>query len=280
MKSYTCVLSIAGSDSSAGAGIQADLKTFSALTCYGLTVITALTAQNTQGVQAILSVPVDFVKAQLTSVFADIKIAAVKIGMLHNEEIIQMIVEYFKAYRLPLVLDPVMVAKGGSVLLEDAAIACLRSELLPLSMLLTPNIPEAEILLNQSIKTFSDMATAAKTLCAMGPTAVLIKGGHLEHELAKDCLYIKARDEVCWFESVRIKTQNTHGTGCTLSSAITAFLAKGCSLEKAVFEAKQYLFAALEAGSLLRLGHGHGPVQHFDNVYTQRGSKCEVNGYL
>jgi hydroxymethylpyrimidine/phosphomethylpyrimidine kinase len=267
MKDYTCVLTIAGSDSCAGAGIQADLKTFAALGCYGLSVITALTAQNTHGVQAIHSVPSCFVKAQLDSIYQDIDVAAVKIGMLHRVGIIKTVADYYKDKDVPLIVDPVMVAKGGSILLEKKTIKTLEKHLLPIATLLTPNIPEAEVLLGKSLNSFSDMEKAATALSKQGPNAVLIKGGHMKHKLAKDCLYIKTSDEIHWFESSRIKTNNTHGTGCTFSSAITALLAQGYTLVNAIMIAKQYLFSALKAGSNFRLGHGNGPVQHFCKLW-------------
>lgn len=264
MQSYLTVLSIAGSDPSAGAGVQADLKTCAALGCYGLSVITALTAQNTKGVQAAEPISSPFIQQQLESIFDDIYVSAVKLGMLHNEAVIQVVSKFLAQYPLiPCVLDPVMLAKGGHLLLEENAVQALIQMLFPLASLLTPNLPEAEVFLNRSILTERDMEAAAYDLAEMGAPAVLLKGGHLNTEQALDCLYIKKTKHFRWFEAPRIHTENTHGTGCTLSAAIAAFLAQGFPLEESVFEAKAYLSLALNAGKNFRLGAGHGPVQHF-----------------
>ncbi len=263
MASYVTALTIAGSDPSGGAGIQADLKTFSALGCYGLSVITALTAQNTQGVQGIEYVSEQFVEKQLKSVFDDIEVGVIKTGMLHNSKIITVIANFLKNKCCPLLVDPVITAKDGSILLEDSAIFTLQEKLLPLATLITPNIPEAEVLLQCSIKNYEDMEKACKSLATLGPKAVLLKGGHLMSTESNDCFYDAISQEISWFKAPRINTLNTHGTGCTLSAAITACLAKGFPLERAIGEAKKYLSAALKAGAELTLGHGHGPVYHF-----------------
>jgi hydroxymethylpyrimidine/phosphomethylpyrimidine kinase len=265
-KKYTCILTIAGSDSSGGAGIQADLKTFSALGCYGMSVITALTAQNTSSVDAIHAVPAKFVGQQIDAIFSDIEVAAIKIGMLHNIDIIEIVANKIKArpYNIPIVLDPVMVAKSGDTLLESDAIEFLLNKLVPLVTIITPNLPEAQLLLNKKIESRDDIKKAAKELCQKTLQAVLIKGGHLrDNDKCTDCLYVKAIDRIYWYEAERIKTQNTHGTGCTLSSAIASFLALGYSLYEAVAKAKVYLSEAILAGSKFTLGHGYGPVQHF-----------------
>lgn len=262
-KHYTTTLSIAGSDPGGGAGIQADLKTFSALGCYGMSVITALTAQNTQGVQAIETLPVAFVMQQLQSLFNDIDIQAIKIGMLSNHEIIETLARYLTHQPQPLIVDPVMTAKDGSQLLATNAITALKDYILPLTTLLTPNIPEAELLLGTSITTRLQMEQAAKSLADIGPAAVLIKGGHLTDTFSNDCLYTKVTRQLLWFDSPRINTVNTHGTGCTLSAAITAFIAKGKPLSEAVQQAKHYLYQAIQHGSHYHLGKGHGPVHHF-----------------
>lgn len=261
--SYCCTLTIAGSDPSGGAGIQADLKTFAALGCYGLSVLTALTAQNTQGVQGIHPIPAGFIKLQLESLFQDIDIAAVKIGMVHQTDIIETITKFLKDKPQPLVIDPVMEAKGGNILLEKKAINALLDCFLPRACLLTPNLPEAEALLQNKIKNHLEMERAAKKLTEMGAQAVLLKGGHLSTPDSCDCLYIKASQELIWFKGPRILTPNTHGTGCTLSSAITALIARGFRLPDAITQAKSYLLAALQAGAAYKLGQGHGPLQHF-----------------
>ena len=267
-KKYTCVLTIAGSDCSGGAGIQADLKTFSALGCYGMSVITALTAQNTSSVSAVHAVPAEFVGRQIDTIFSDIKVAAIKIGMLHDIDIIEIVANKIKAlpYDIPIVLDPVMVAKSGDTLLKSTAIRFLHEKLIPLVTIITPNLPEAQLLLKQKIESRDDMQQAAKALCQEALQAVLIKGGHLQDsDKCADCLYVKATDRIYWYEAERIKTKNTHGTGCTLSSAIASFLALKYDLCEAVAKAKAYLSEAILAGSKFSLGHdhGHGPVQHF-----------------
>jgi len=264
MKTYHRVLTIAGSDSGGGAGIQADLKTFAALGCYGMSAITALTAQNTVAVMGIVPVTPEFVARQIDAVVADIGVDAVKIGMLHSAPIIRVVADRLAHHRPPhIVVDPVMVAKSGDRLLQEEAIDALRADLLPLATIITPNLPEAEVLLNRSIADIDAMHDAAVALTALGPRAVLVKGGHLRHERSVDVLHIAQEDGPTALDGERIETENTHGTGCTLSSAIAAYLARGFALREAVMQAKAYLTAALRAGANYRLGQGHGPVHHF-----------------
>lgn len=254
------VLTVAGSDSSGGAGIQADLKTFAALGTYGMSCICALTAQNTKGVTMVVNTPVDMVRAQLEAIFDDIPPKAVKTGMLSSSPIVEAVADFFFSHKVPLVVDPVMVATSGAVLLEKEAIQSYREKLIPLSTLITPNIPEAEVLSGLSIKNEEDMKKAARALMDLGPSAVLVKGGHSVED-ARDILYDGKEFHV--FSGKRISTENTHGTGCTLSSAIAAGLAKGLSLVGAVGEAKKYMEGAIAKAAVDSVGHGHGPVHHF-----------------
>jgi len=253
------VLIIAGSDSSAGAGIQADLKTCAALGVYGMTAITALTAQNTTGVSAIHEVPPDFVGEQIDAVVEDIRPDAVKTGMLATAAIIEIVVAKIKEHALPfVVVDPVMVAKSGDRLLREDALLAIR-KLLPLADVLTPNLPEAEDLLGHAVRTNEEMREAARELQSLGPRNVVIKGGHREGESATDILF-DARD-FHEYASPRIDTTSTHGTGCSFSSAIAAFLARQETVPVAVKHAKEYLTEALRRAE--PIGHGHGPVDHF-----------------
>jgi len=269
MKTYKRVLTIAGSDSGGGAGIQADLKTFAALGCYGMSVITALTAQNTQTVSAIHPVPAAFVIAQLEAVLTDIGVDAVKIGMLHSAEIIRAVADTLRRFQVPnIVLDPVMIAKSGDALLRVEAVESLKENLLPLASLITPNLPEAEVLLDEPIRSLTDMQVAARKLAQLTQHDVLIKGGHLPGPESTDCLYIRITDTEVLLKESRIATPNSHGTGCTLSSAITAGLASGSAMREAVINAKQYLTNALQSGALYTLGHGHGPVHHFAGIWN------------
>lgn len=256
------VLTIAGSDSSGGAGIQADLKTFSALRCYGMSAITALTAQNTCGVQAIHAIPGEFVQAQIESVTSDIAVDAIKIGMLDREEIILAVCDAIKNLTCPIVLDPVMFAKGGSRLLTLEAIAVMCDQLFPLSTLVTPNIPEAEYITHMKINTIDDMQSAAIKISERGAKNVLIKGGHRLDEKCIDVLYQSENALFTFYPSKRIHTHNTHGTGCTLSAAIAAELAKKKDLNRAVACAKKFLLKAIVSGKKFTLGQGHGPVNH------------------
>jgi hydroxymethylpyrimidine/phosphomethylpyrimidine kinase len=256
-------VTIAGSDSGGGAGIQADLKTFSALGVYGASVITALTAQNTRGVTAIHDVPPDFLAAQIDAVFSDLAVNAVKIGMLSRPELIEAVAAGLERHgQQTVVLDPVMIAASGDRLLVPEAIESLRRVLLPRALLITPNLPEAAALLDAPVATLlSEVRAQAQTLLAMGPRAVLIKGGHGEGPESVDVL-LDAEGFV-ELAAPRVATRNTHGTGCTLSSAITAHLAKGHSLRAAVEGAKAYLTAAIGRADDLSIGEGHGPVHHF-----------------
>ncbi len=269
MKKPPIALTIAGSDSGGGAGIQADLKTFSALGAYGCSVITALTAQNTRSVDGVFEVPADFVTAQIDSVFSDIAVDAVKIGMLGNADVISAVAEGISRHKpRHVVLDPVMVAKSGDRLLRDDAVAALRRFLLPLATVVTPNLPEAAELLDIEESTLSrdNMAETARLLRALGADAVLLKGGHLAGGDAPDIL-VDAQGEAS-FDAARIDTPNTHGTGCTLSSAIAANLACGMDLREAVAGAKHYITDAIRAGADLSIGSGHGPVHHFHAIWN------------
>ena len=255
-------LTIAGSDSGGGAGIQADLKTFAARGVFGMSVLTALTAQNTIGVQGIFEIPPDFVARQIDSVASDIGVDAVKTGMLSSAPIIAMIAAKIREYRLtPLVVDPVMVAKGGDPLLRDDARGALIQQLLPLATVVTPNLHEARALCGFEITTLEEMRRAAQTINRMGPRNVVVKGGHLPAESdAIDLLYDgKTFQE---FRAPRLQTRNDHGTGCTFASAIAAELAKGQSIADAVRIAKDYLTQVLRASANLQIGQGHGPMNH------------------
>jgi hydroxymethylpyrimidine/phosphomethylpyrimidine kinase len=259
---YPRVLSIAGSDSGGGAGVQADLKTFAALGCYGMTAITALTAQNTQGVRAIHGVPPAMLRAQIDAVLEDIGAHAVKIGMLHSPEIVLTVAEAIDRHALEkVVLDPVMVATSGAVLIDQPAIAVLVRELFGRATVVTPNLDEAALLVGRSLDSEAAMEAAAHELLAMGATAVLLKGGHLAGDVVSDLL-LTNNGEVHWMRAPRIATANTHGTGCTLSSAIAAQLALGATLLQAVQAARAYVRAALQAGAGVRTGAGSGPLNH------------------
>lgn len=256
-------LTVAGSDSSGGAGIQADLKTFSALGVYGASVVTALTAQNTTGVTAIHDVPPDFVAAEIDAVFSDLAVDAVKIGMLSRPEVIRAVADGLDRWKpVHVVLDPVMVAATGASLLVPEAVATLRELLIPRATVVTPNLPEAAKLLDEPIaETEAEMIGQARRLLALGPRAVLVKGGHGAGEESADVLVTESSTR--WYRAKRHATRNTHGTGCTLSSAIAAGFAKGLPLETAVAEAKAYVTAAIRAADGLTIGRGHGPLHHF-----------------
>ena len=261
---YCRVLTIAGSDSGGGAGIQADLKTFSALGCYGMSVITALTAQNTRGVSGIHPIPPSFAAEQMAAVFSDIGADAVKIGMLYSAELIEVVADQLSALGARnIVLDPVMVAQSGDKLLQDEAIEAIKKYLLPLADVVTPNIPEASVLLDQRLENLEDMQAGAKALAAFGSQSVLIKGGHLSEGDSTDLLYLSGEDRFVFLEGERIETRNNHGTGCTLSSAIASYMARGLSIEEAAGEAKKYISKAIKAGAGYTIGKGHGPVHHF-----------------
>lgn len=263
-------LTIAGSDSGGGAGIQADLKTFAANGVYGTSVIAALTAQNTQGVSAIHDVPLVFIAAQLEAIFSDFDIAAVKIGMLSRAETIRVVAaELRRRAAKHIVLDPVMVATSGDRLLAEDAVNALRGELMPLAEIVTPNLHEAAALTGKPVaRSEADMEAQGRDLFAFGPRAVLIKGGHGTGDEAVDLL-IGSGGAVTRLAAKRIDTKNTHGTGCTLSSAIAAHLAKGASLTDAVRAAKDYVTNAIAAADRLQVGHGHGPLNHFYKAWSQ-----------
>ena len=261
---YPIALTIAGSDSGGGAGIQADLKAFSANGAYGMSAITALTAQNTQGVRDIHAVPPEFLEKQLRAVLDDIGTDAVKIGMLHSREVIRTVVKILKEYQLKnIVVDPVMVATSGDKLLQDEAIETLVKELLPLASVITPNIPEAEILLNRKINNVEELTQAAKELATTGSRTILLKSGHLDEETLVDIFYDSKKDTLREFEFLKTETKNTHGTGCTLSSAIAAHLAQGLDIEEATANGLTYTHEAIRNGAEYQLGNGHGPVHHF-----------------
>ena len=263
-----CVVTIAGTDPSGGAGIQADIKAISATGSYAASIVTALVAQNTCGVQSILDIPPSFVTQQIDSVFSDLDIRAVKIGMLHNEKIIDVVARAMSQLKPKhVVFDPVMVAKNGCSLLDPSTIDFLKQRLMPHVTLITPNLHEAERLLGNSITTLPEMALAASTLGKQFNIDVLVKGGHLNEAQSSDVLYCHTNEKEHWFHANRIDTKNTHGTGCTLSSAIASYLAQEYALSDAVDAAKQYLTNAIQSGSKLTIGHGHGPVDHF---YLQR----------
>lgn len=260
-------LTIAGSDSSGGAGIQADLKTFAANGVYGMSVITAVTAQNTQGVLAVEDISIGVVQKQLEAVFEDIGVDAVKIGMVSNSDTINTICNHLQKYStVNIVVDPVMVSKSGYHLLQPEAIGVLIEKLLPLATIVTPNIPEAELIAGMKIKDFKDMETAAALIRKLGPKNVLLKGGHLPDQ-ATDILF--DGEQYQYFKGERIPTRHTHGTGCTLSAAIAANLAKGLKIPSAIKEAKDYLTTAIAHS--LAIGKGVGPTNHFYDLYRKAG---------
>ena len=260
-------LTIAGSDSSGGAGIQADLKSFAALGVYGASVITALTAQNTQGVTGIHNVPADFITAQIDAVFSDLDVKAVKIGMVAQLAIIDTIAAGLKRWSPKhVVLDPVMVATSGDRLLAAEAVEALRTKLIPLASLITPNLPEAAALLDEGIAVSeADIESQGRRLLAMGCPAVLIKGGHGQGAESID--YLVTGNGTLALPAPRVATKNTHGTGCSLSSAVAAGMAKGEDMETAVRNAKAWVSAAIAAADRLGVGHGHGPIHHFHGFY-------------
>jgi len=257
-------LSIAGFDGSGGAGIQADLKTFSALGCYGMTVLTALPVQNTCGVKNCYELPLQAIADQLQTLFEDIRPDSIKLGMLYSAEIITLVADFLKnhAQSIPIILDPVAVAKSGAPLLLTDAVDALKTKLLPMATLITPNLPEAETLTGVHVSTLDDMPGVARQLINIGVKNVLLKGGHLQTAEASDLL-MTDKGETRWFTSPRIQSKNTHGTGCTLSAAIAANMAKGIPLEKACEEAKKYIFHAIDAAKNKSVGKGFGPVHHF-----------------
>lgn len=260
---YPVALTIAGSDSGGGAGIQADIKTFSALGVYGASAITSITAQNTQGVRGIQAIIPEILEGQIHAVFEDIIVDAVKIGMLHNKEAAQVVISAIDTFKpTKIVLDPVMISTSGSKLLEDDTIDIITRELFKRVTLVTPNIDEAAFLSGMTIRNEEEMETAAYRLMEMGCNALLMKGGHLGKEEMADILYMKDQAPIR-FAVPAIDTFNSHGTGCTLSSAIAAYLALGKDLQEAVRMAKQYITTALSEGANVKTGHGYGPLNHF-----------------
>ena len=268
MKTYPCVLTIAGSDSVGGAGIQADIKAISATGSYAASAITAVTVQNTLGVTGIHNIPVDIVRGQIESVLTDIGADAVKIGMLSTVELVRTVRETLEKQQVTnIVLDPVMVSTSGHRLLDEDAIEVLSDELAPLARVITPNIPEAEILLGETINTQGDLPAMARKLSGRlslrRKVSVLMKAGHLEDDRLVDYFYNAEDDRMVELRSIRVHTPNTHGTGCTLSSAFASYLAQGFGLDDAARHAKEYIARAIESGAGYSIGNGHGPVDHF-----------------
>lgn len=265
---YPVVLSIAGSDSGGGAGIQADLKTFSALGCFGTTAITAITVQNTLGVSAIHSIPAPLVAGQIQAVMDDIQPTAVKIGMIHSAELANIVGNTLRRYPgVPVVLDPVMVATSGDKLMQDDTIAALRCYLFPLAKVITPNLDEAAILSGLPVTNVEDMKIAAQKILADGPYSILLKGGHLTGPTLYD-VYATAEGEETIFETTWIDSHNVHGTGCTLSSAIAAYLALDHPLLEAIILGRRFIHSAIENGKDVLTGSGHGPLNHFFDPQT------------
>lgn len=265
---YSRVLTIAGSDSGGGAGVQADIKTISACGCYAASAITAITVQNTIGVQSVVGLPIEAIEGQIEAVLSDIGADCVKIGMLHSSEVIHCIAKALRKHKIEkVVLDTVMVSTSGHRLIEESAIETLIKELIPLATVITPNIPEAEILLGESINSQEDLIIAAQKLARKFNVSVLLKAGHLTNDLLTDYFYNNEKQRSLALTSKRLDTPNTHGTGCTLSSAIASMLAKGYEIEEAIQKAKEYLTGAIEEGANYQIGHGHGPVCHFWNLW-------------
>ena len=270
VKPNSKVLIIAGSDSSGGAGIQADIKTVTALGSYAMTAITAITAQNTTGVQSIFPIPPKEIFNQIIFTIKDIKPNAIKIGMLHSNKVIESVIRSLKGSNIKnIVLDPVMVAKGGTKLIDDKAIKLLRDKLIKRVILITPNIPEAEILTNTSIKSKEDMIFAAHKLIEIGANNVLIKGGHLKSKIVQDIFVSKSDIKI--FNNKRYKTKNTHGTGCTLSSAITTFLSCGKPIKKSCELGINYVSSGIKTNP--KYGKGHGPINHLHTINIERKFK-------
>lgn len=264
MLHYPCILTIAGSDCSGGAGIQADIKTISALGAYAASAITAITVQNTCGVSDIHAIPSGYVKGQIEAVMKDIHPEAIKIGMINDVEIVKAIAESIRKYQPTyVVLDPVMVSTSGCKLIEDEAIEALKEKLIPLATLITPNLREAEVLTRQPIHSVEEMKSAASHLLEYGCQAVLIKGGHLEEGDMCDVLQTRLQHEAYLFASPKVKSRNTHGTGCTLSSAIATYLALNNPIEEAVRKGKEYVYQGILSGKDIHIGEGHGPLNHF-----------------
>lgn len=264
MKKYSRVLTIAGSDSGGGAGIQADIKAISAMGCYAASAITAVTVQNTVGVTSVHPVPLDVLEGQIDAVLSDIGADAVKIGMLHSSEVVNLVADKIEQYGVRnVVLDPVMVSTSGHRLIEESAIQTLKTRLIPLAKVITPNVPEAEILSGMKINSENDFPEVASRLSEDVEVSVLMKAGHLSGESLVDYFFNAEDGSMTLLESVRVDTRNTHGTGCTLSSAFAAALARGEDLTSAACSAKRYIEQAIISGSEFNIGKGHGPVDHF-----------------
>ncbi len=261
---YNRVLTIAGSDSGGGAGIQADIKAISACGCYAASAITAVTVQNTLGVEAVYPIPLDILEGQIEAVLSDIGADTIKIGMMHSAEVVELVCRQLDKFNIKnVVVDPVMVSTSGHRLIEQSAIESLKANLLPRARVITPNIPEAEILLSEPITDQSQLPEMAKKLSMQGQVSVLLKAGHLTEDRLTDILYDAESDQIIELTSQRLTTPNTHGTGCTLSSALAAMLAKGMDLRSAAAAAKEYINSAIISGSNFEIGGGHGPVDHF-----------------
>lgn len=266
---YPTTLTIAGFDGSGGAGIQADIKTFSALGCYATSVLTALPVQNTMGVRKIYPIALEAVADQIESIMEDVLPDAIKIGMVHTPQLVATIVETLQKYsKVPIVFDPVMVATSGHRLIEEETVSMMIKKLFPLATIITPNMDEAGILADMKVETIDDMYLAGERILALGCQRVLLKGGHLEGSTLQSILFDKNLEPQI-FESKKIKTNNTHGSGCTLSSAIAAYLARGETISEAVSLAQQYVFAAIKNGANVQLGMGNGPLNHFFNPQKQ-----------
>jgi hydroxymethylpyrimidine/phosphomethylpyrimidine kinase len=257
------IITIAGFDSSAGAGIQADLKSFAALGCYGMTVLTALPVQNSCGVKSIYPIPEKCVEEQLEGLLEDIGADAIKIGMLHRKEVVEATAAILERWpHIPVVLDPVMSSTSGTRLLEENGLEAMRRRLFPRVSLITPNLSETALLVGREVKTKKEMERAALEIVAQGARGVVVKGGHLESALSEDLLHVKG-EKMHWFSSPRIESQNTRGTGCTFSAALAAFIGMGLALPEATWRAKEFLSECLVRGASLKIGKGHGPVLPF-----------------
>lgn len=275
-KSYFRVLTIAGSDSGGGAGIQADIKAISAMGCYASSAITAVTVQNTLGVQAVHPIPLDILEGQIDAILSDIGADAIKIGMLHSTKVVNLVAEMIEKYGIRnVVLDPVMVSTSGHKLIEDDAIESIKNRLIPLSRVITPNIPEAEILSGCKISSDQDFEQIAKKLSFNKSVSVLLKAGHLDNDCLVDYFYNIEDNTITLLPSKRVKTRNTHGTGCTLSSAFASALARGEYLTLAAKSAKKYIEQAIVSGAEYEIGHGHGPVNHGFNPLKMLTNEVE-----
>ena len=275
-KKYFRVLTIAGSDSGGGAGIQADIKTISAMGCYASSAITAVTVQNTLGVQAVHPIPLDILEGQIDAILSDIGADAIKIGMLHSTKVVNLVAEMIEKYGIRnVVLDPVMVSTSGHKLIEDDAIESIKNRLIPLSRVITPNIPEAEILSGCKISSEQDFEQIAKKLSFNKSVSVLLKAGHLDNDCLVDYFYNVEDNTITLLPSKRVKTRNTHGTGCTLSSAFASALARGEDLTLAAKSAKKYIEQAIVSGAEYEIGHGHGPVNHGFNPLKMLTNEVE-----